>query len=215
MKFVYTKSAFEMPDGKYLAKFLGCQMRDDKPGEKPRLGNDGNPLPPAMMWNFEIADGPERGKKSDKLTGRVPTPKSGCGKMLAAIADTILKDGQEIDIEPFIGQLYRVTILDNRISDNPAPVRVYGSTVAPPPPNNSFVNHGGAVVPSAADPEARWDYSDGHAVSQNETSIEVQSHLDTIGLKADSIRAKPAGAPNAAAKPASAWGFRDGESIPF
>jgi hypothetical protein len=131
MKMTYTKSEYEMPDGKYLAKFVGVTMREDKPGDKPRLDRDGKPLPPAMTWDFEIVEGPEAGKKCDKLTGRVPTPKSGCGKMLVGITDTVLRDGQEVDLAGFVGQLYRVTVQDNRVSDNPPPARVYGSQPVP------------------------------------------------------------------------------------
>lgn len=140
----FTKSQYEMPDGKYVAKFLGVTLREDKPGDQPRLGADGKPLPPAMTWDFEIAEGDQAGKKADKLTGRIPTPKNGCGKMLAAITDAILKDGTEVDLATYVGKLYRVTVLENRVQDNPAPVRIYdqgapaaapaGGTAAPPPP---------------------------------------------------------------------------------
>jgi hypothetical protein len=123
MKMTYTKSQFEMPDGKYLAKFVGVTLRE----ATGQLDQKGQPLPPGMTWDFEIVEGDQAGKKADKLTGRTPTPKSGCGKFLAAISDTVLKDGQEVDLAGFVGQLYRITVQDNRVSDNPPPARVYGS----------------------------------------------------------------------------------------
>ncbi len=126
MKMTFTKSQYEMPDGKYIAKFLGTTLRD----ATGQLDQRGNPLPPGMTWDFEILDGGQAGKKVDKLTGRSPTPKSACGKLLAAISDTVLKDGQEVDLAQFVGQQYRITVQDNRVSDNPPPARVYGS---PPP----------------------------------------------------------------------------------
>lgn len=130
VKMTFTKSAFEMPDGKYLAKFTGVTMRD----ATGQLDQKGQPMPPGMTWDFVIVEGDQAGKKADKLTGRQPTPKSACGKFLAAVSDTILKDGQEVDLGQFVGALYRITVMDNRISDNPTPVRVYDRAAGGPPP---------------------------------------------------------------------------------
>lgn len=181
MKMTYTKSQFDVQDGKYTAKFLGTTFRDDPPGTPPRLGQDGKPLPPAMTWDFEIVGPVEVGKRVDKLTGRVPTPKSGCGKMLVAITDTMLKDGQEVDLAQFVGQLYRVTVENSRVADSPPPARIYGSAgatsadlaagqvsaptppppgsrSAPPPPPKAvqlwWLTHDGVTTPDPV-PEAR------------------------------------------------------------
>lgn len=215
MLMTYTKSQFEMPDGKYLAKFTGVTMRDDKPGEKPRVGNDGKPLPPAMTWDFVIVQGDHQGKKADKLTGRTPTPKSGCGKMLAAIADTVLKDGQQVDLGQFVGCLYRVTVEDNRVSDSPAPVRVYDASAAQPAPGQTAPQH-------ASNPAALWDYSDGVSVVANACSEALQAFLFTSKVELSKIKAKPAGKPNSEAKPVAEWGFvahdapaDSGDPIPF
>ena len=201
VKMTYTKSAFEMPDGKYLAKFVGTTLREEKPGEKPRLGQDGNPLPPAMTWDFEIVEGPEAGKRVDKLTGRIPTPKSGCGKMLAAIADAVLKDGVEVDLANYVGRVYRITIVENRVSDSPAPILVPN---AAPPTAGDLATDG---MPLAPDLNARWDYSDGAVVERNRTTAEVMHFFATTSADPKAIRVKPAGSPPAAAKTADQWGF--------
>jgi hypothetical protein len=121
MKMTYTKSAFEMPDGKYMARFVGVTMRE----ATGQLDQRGNPMPPGMTWDFEIVEpGENKGKKTDRLTGRQPTPKSACGKILAAVTDSVLKDGQEVDLAQFVGKYYRVTVIENRVSDNPPPVLV-------------------------------------------------------------------------------------------
>lgn len=212
VKMTYTKSQFEMPDGKYLARFLGVTMREPKPGDRPRLGEDGSPLPPAMTWDFEIAEGPESGKRCDRLTGRVPTLKSGCGKMLAAVSDTILKDGQEIDLDQFVGQFYRVTVQENRVSDNPTPVRVYDHRPAPAAATTAAPD----AAPSAADPAARWDYSDGVSAVGNKPSAEVQAFLDELAPEQKArIKVKPAGAPKERAKPAEEYGFQVAAVIPW
>lgn len=209
---VYTKSAFEMPDGKYLAKFLGCTLRELQPGEQPKIGVDGKPMPPAMTWDFEIVDGPERGKKTDKLTGRVPTPKSGCGKMLAAIADTVLKDGVEVDIAHFVGMSYRVTVVDNRVQDSPPPSRVYdhnpatGQVVTGSQPSQLTAS-GAPIVGPVPDLNARWDYRDDDTKVANATTAEVHHLFATSGIDPKRILVKPAGAPVEQAKTADLWGF--------
>lgn len=217
MKMTFTKSQFEMPDGKYLAKFLGVTLREDKPGEKPRLGSDGKPLPPAMTWDFEIIDGEQAGKKADKLTGRVPTAKSGCGKMLAAISDSILKDGMEIDLDQLVGKIYRITVEDNRVSDNPAPVRVYDHQSAPPPPSGGVPRPPAPPRPPAAaksEPadDSRWRvYTDDEADPWKPmTAREFRQYLHDKQLVTARVYVCPEGTDDS--KPSCDWGFTD---IPF
>ena len=143
MQFTFSKGQFDVPEGKFLAKFVGVKLLDDT-GAKDK---DGKPMPPAMAWEFQIADGEHAGKKCDRVTGRQPTPKSGCGKLLAAVTDQILKDGGQYDVEQFFGKLYRVTVEEKpsgngtRVSDNPAPVRVYDQQpVAGGPPPRKLAN---------------------------------------------------------------------------
>jgi hypothetical protein len=209
VKMTYTQSQYDVPNGKYLARFLGVTMREDKPGDKPRLGDDGKPLPPAMTWDFEIAEGSAVGKRCDKLTGRVPTPKSGCGKMLMAIADAVLADGQSVELDDFVGSFYRVAVIDNRVSDSPAPVRVQAPTAG------AAFAAAPAGRPSAGDPAARWDASDGAAVMPNLTSFEVQAFLNENKVPADRIRVKPAGGARELAKPANEYGFISGDVVPW
>ena len=165
MQFTFSKgSEFDIPEGKYNARFTGVRLLEDK-GAKDK---DGKPLPPAMSWDFTVIDGEQAGKKCDRVTGRQPTPKSGCGKMLAAITDQILKDGTQYDVSQFVGKVYRVTVEEKpsgngtRVSDNPAPVRVYDGAGAPPPtpggpprppkPGHGEVRYWYAGPDGAADP---------------------------------------------------------------
>lgn len=219
VKMTYTESQFEMPNGKYLARFLGVANKELKPGEKPKLGQDGNPLPPAMTWNFEIIDGDQTGKRADRLTGRIPTPGSGCGKMLVAICDRVLETGDEVDLDPFVGKVYRITVIDNRISDSPAPILVHDYKPATTTNANTTTTTS-TGLPTAADPNARWDFSDGATVMMNQTSGQVQLFLTETKTPPTAIRVKPAGAPREAAKTADQWGFKAAEApkadpIPF
>jgi len=112
MQLTFTKSKFDVAEGQYLAKFLGVDLLQDKPGQGPRLGKDGKPMAPGMAWRFEIADdGENRGKIADRVTGQVPGPKNICGRFLAAVSGTILKDGMTVDLNQFVGKLYRITVV--------------------------------------------------------------------------------------------------------
>lgn len=211
MKMTYTKSQYEMPDDKYLAKFLGVVMKDDPPGTPPKLGQDGKPLPPAMHWNFEIAEGEHAGKKTDKLTGRVPTPKSGCGKMLAAVSDSILKDGMEVDLDQFVGKLYRVTVENNRVSDNPAPARVYDSRPVPPPAPATPPPPRPEKVPEPA-ADTRWKWHDGQAWCMG-TAKEFREWVHQTKANLAAVYVLPDDAPpNAPPQFATVFGF---DPIPF
>lgn len=213
MLMTYSKSQFEMPDGKYVAKFTGVTMREDKPGEKPRLGNDGKPLPPAMTWDFVIVGGEHAGKKADKLTGRTPTPKSGCGKMLAAIADTVLKDGQQIDLSQFVGCLYRITVEDNRVSDSPAPVRMYDSQSPAQQQAGGFPSSTSAPQ-HASNPEAKWDINDGTSIERGITSVALQELINSNPKAFATLQVKPHGSPpGTAVGTPKEYGFTD--VIPF
>lgn len=219
MDMVYTKSEFEMPDGKYLAEFLGVTMRDDPPGSKPRIGQDGKPLPPAMTWDFRIVDGPEKGKRADKLTGRIPTPNSGCGKMLVCISDSVLKEGDRVNLDQFVGKIYRITIKENRVSDNPGPVLERVTQPAPTTAGNGTATSTPVGNPgqTAGDLQARWDLWDEAAKvgKQNVSTNEVQAYIDAGKFAASAVRVKPAGAPREQAKAASDFQFMSGDVIPF
>lgn len=189
MKLTYTKSAFEMPDGKYMARFVGVTMRE----ATGQLDQRGNPMPPGMTWDFEIVEpGENKGKKTDRLTGRQPTPKSACGKILAAVTDSVLKDGQEVDLAAFTGKFYRVTVIENRVSDNPPPVLVpdYKPADGPAPP----VETNGAPKPPGRPPAPPAKVEPKYWVALEEgkdpvlmTHVEAGQELFTKGLHPDNV----------------------------
>jgi hypothetical protein len=160
MKLTFTKSVPEVPVGKYTAKFLGITLKE----ASGKLDEKGRPMPPAMTWDFQISEGECEGRTIDRLTGRTPTAKNGCGKMLAGITDTVLRDGDQIDLEQFIGKTYRITVEENgertRLSDTPAPVRVWdgnGATASAAP------GAGKAPPPKGPPPKPKGEPQDGSA----------------------------------------------------
>lgn len=210
MKMTFTKSQYEMPDGKYLARFMGVTLRD----ATGQTGQDGKPLPPGMTWDFEIAEGESAGKKADKLTGRMPTPKSACGKFLAAIADTVLKDGVEVDIDNYRGKFYRITVIDNRVSDSPPPVRVYqdAAPAGPQPPRPPAPPQVAAVDPPAAD--TKWDVYGLSGKWEEMDARGVQKWIVDNSFHAEQVFVKPAGADQGAMQPAARFGFSS-DPVPF
>jgi hypothetical protein len=173
MQFTFSKGQFDVPEGKFLATFVGVKLLDDT-GAKDK---DGKPMPPAMAWEFQIADGEHAGKKCDRVTGRQPTPKSGCGKMLAAVTDQILKDGGQYDVAQFVGKTYRVTV-EEKPSGNPAPVRVYDQPPAPaggPPPRK----------PANATPAERKFWVPMGDATPLLTAAEIEDHIKLSKLSLD------------------------------
>jgi hypothetical protein len=116
VKITWAKSA-AVPDGEYAAKFLGVKFWPPRAG-----GGGGDPLPPAMSWDFEIQGGPFGGLRVGKFTGRVPTPRNGCGRMLVAVAGGPPRTGEAFDSKKYVGRAYRVAVKDNRVADDPPPV---------------------------------------------------------------------------------------------
>lgn len=114
MKITWVKGVV-IPDGEYAANFLGVKFWP------PKAGGDGEAMPPAMSWDFEIRGGPYDGMRVGKFTGRVPTPRNGCGRMLVAVAGGPPRTGETFDSKKYAGRAYRVAVRDNRVADDPPP----------------------------------------------------------------------------------------------
>lgn len=107
-----------IPVGQYVGRFLG--FRDQPPpmpGQKGGVGRNGAVLPPGYIWEWEIIDGPERGKIADRLTGKQPTPKSACAAVAAAVSGVMFEEGRSIPFEQFVGKIYRFNMEPREMSD--------------------------------------------------------------------------------------------------
>jgi hypothetical protein len=96
-------SKYDVPQGTYVAKFIALRERHfDQPS---KFGGDG----PRHEWQFEVVEGPQRGKVVAKTTGTDPTsPKSGCFKMLKGLLGRPPDPGEDIDTDAYVGRLYEV-----------------------------------------------------------------------------------------------------------
>jgi hypothetical protein len=97
------ESKFDLPEGTYRGKFLGCKERTfDQPG---KYGDNG----PRLEWSFEVIDGPEKGKVLSYTTGASPSsPKSNCFKMVKWLLSRAPAAGEDIDTEAYRGKVYEI-----------------------------------------------------------------------------------------------------------
>lgn len=127
---------YDVPVGEYIVKFKGVRYME--PQNPPMMGRDGKPMEPGMAWDFVIEGGPHNGKETGRITGRSPSTKNSCGRFLRSVTSRFIKDGDEVDLDPFIGKHYRVIVeptqdgQKTRVSDNPGPISVAGPTQATP-----------------------------------------------------------------------------------
>jgi hypothetical protein len=185
--------------GQHVAKFLG--VSDLPEANPPRMGNDGKPMGPAMAWEFEIVQGPDAGKVAGRITGKSPTAKNMAGRFLAAVTGQYLKPGVSIDLTPFVGRLYTITVEPNgqktRLAEVPAPTPYHGgqpaSSPAPsaggPPPRRN--------APSPAKPATGPAFyfldTNPDADPVKVPTAELRTHLATHKLDGRSVLACPDG----------------------
>jgi hypothetical protein len=112
MTFGESTGTMEVPAGRYVARFVGTE--DRKPFEESRFGNTGEPR---MGWLFEVAEGPDRGKRISQESGCRASPSSTAARMIAGLTGGDVQLGQRLDVDQFIGRLYVVKVAVNPKSD--------------------------------------------------------------------------------------------------
>jgi hypothetical protein len=99
--FTMQESKFGAEAGLYQAKFLGVKDKDH-----PEYG-------PGLEWQFEILDGPARGRIVSRTTAPQPSMKNSCGKMLQQITGGVLKAESQVDLDRYVGQRFQVMVEAN------------------------------------------------------------------------------------------------------
>jgi hypothetical protein len=123
MLLTYDSTLYHVDDGRHLAKFIGV-----KPYFNPTaVGKDGQPIPPGLMFEFEIVDGECRGKICSMITPQRPTPKNKCGMMVTCLTQSPLEDGVPVEIDRYRDLFYMITVDNGRLSDRPPPQYISGS----------------------------------------------------------------------------------------
>jgi hypothetical protein len=96
-------SAGGVPPGSYTARFMGVEpVNSDQYGE-------------GLRWKFAITQGPQRDQVAARITGLTPSPRNGCGKILAGLVNRPLALDEEVDIDQFIGRVYLIVVV---VSEN-------------------------------------------------------------------------------------------------
>lgn len=117
MKIAYDPNQFEFEDGRVAAQFIGV-----RPFNNPKaVDRDGNPMGPALLWEFVILHGPDMGKKIGKITPPYPTDKNNCGRMIQGITDRPLDEKTPFDDAVHTGDYYLITIKEGKFYDQMPP----------------------------------------------------------------------------------------------
>ena len=101
-------SSGPMPEGMHYAVFTTTES-------VPAREWEGKQLEEGVRWAYEVSVGPHKGRRLSTITGTVPTEKNGCGRILAGMFGRPIKPGEDIDIEPLIGQTFLVNVQGGKI----------------------------------------------------------------------------------------------------
>jgi hypothetical protein len=65
---------------------------------------------PGWVWRWQCIEGPNKGRFGTRVTGKAPTPKSACGRMLSMLVGRPLEKDVEVDLDQYIGKRFLVTM---------------------------------------------------------------------------------------------------------
>lgn len=105
-----------VPAGNYEAGFVSMEER---PGN-PEYGGG-----VVYLWSWQVTDGPWKSSKVTALSSSTITPKSKAGEFIAGMAGASFDDldGDEIDTDDFVGEVFGVEVAEK--NGWPTVVRVH------------------------------------------------------------------------------------------
>lgn len=95
-----TMKPLGIPVGQYKVQFIGLE-----PAKSSQYGD-------GLRWKFQVCEGPLTGAFTARQTAVAPTPGNSCGKMLSGVAGKTIVMDESVDLDLFIGQVYRVLVTD-------------------------------------------------------------------------------------------------------
>jgi len=101
----FTVSSGGVPAGSYTGTFSGI---DVQPENKERGYGCG------LRWKFAIDAGPHCGQTASRITGTTPSPTNMCGKILSGLIGRPIREGEQIDPDPFRGKRYMIVVAPGR-----------------------------------------------------------------------------------------------------
>lgn len=96
-----TVSSGGVPVGNYTGTFAGVEAQ---------AANKDKGYGAGLRWKFAIDAGAHAGQTASRITGPAPTPKNGCGKMLAGLLGRALTEGEAVDPDTLVGKRFMIVV---------------------------------------------------------------------------------------------------------
>jgi hypothetical protein len=96
-----TVSAGGVPVGNYTGTFAGVEAQPENKEKGYGAG---------LRWKWSIDGGPYTGQIVSRITGPTPSPKNGCGKVVAGLFGRALREGEQIDPDQCVGKRYMLVV---------------------------------------------------------------------------------------------------------
>lgn len=114
LDFTMGESRPKLPDGSYFTTFTGTSQSEAREWQ-------GEKLPPGVCWEFSVSSGPHQGGKLQRITGPTPTPKNGCGAMIAGLLGGMPTPGQAVNLQQCVGKPYLAVVKGGKIESVSVP----------------------------------------------------------------------------------------------
>ena len=99
MNFVIKSS--DCPAGVYKARFTGVEeMNHAEYGD-------------GLRFDFEVLDGPQKGKRTCRITSADPTPRNAAGRMLGDLAGVAPANGVSVNLDDYVGREFTIVVREN------------------------------------------------------------------------------------------------------
>ena len=98
---LFTIKSTDCPAGVYKARFDGVEaMNHAEYGD-------------GLRFDFEVTDGPQKGKRTCRITSADPTPRNAAGRMLADLAGVTPVNGVSVDLDSVTGCEYTIVVRES------------------------------------------------------------------------------------------------------
>ena len=97
----FTIKSIDCPAGAHKALFTGVEEMTH-----PEYGA-------GLRFDFEVSEGPHKGKRTCRITGADPTPRNAAGRMLADLAGVAPANGVSVNLDDHVGREFTIVVREN------------------------------------------------------------------------------------------------------
>jgi hypothetical protein len=90
-----------VPAGAYQAEFIGVEVQPANPEKKYDEG---------LRWKWKVKGGLQDGQVASRITGKKPSPRNACGRILSGLLGRALAEGEKVQVGPLVGRTYLVVV---------------------------------------------------------------------------------------------------------